>query len=116
MTEILCECGHTINWHGSDKCHESLADATCKCQMTPQDIAARLLEEARKDSKFMADVWYNIRTDGWQSVVEHGDVDGIDFVASRIHASQTDPRTPAEIVDDVYAAEVEATRTSDYPI
>jgi len=28
----------------------------------------------------------------------------------------TDPRAPAEIVDDVYAAEVEATRASDYPI
>jgi hypothetical protein len=37
-----------------------------------------------EDAIFMANVWKTIRENGWQSVVEFGDVDGIDFVANRI--------------------------------
>lgn len=37
-----------------------------------------------QDAIYMARVWKSIRENGWSYVAEHGDVDGIDFVANRI--------------------------------
>ena len=59
--EILCKCNHTINWHGSDGCHEiDDNDKTCKCKQTPQDIAA-----ARVDA--LHDAYHKLWT-------KHGDL------------------------------------------
>ena len=139
MNEILCpECGHTINWHSSDKCHDTLADdTTCKCPLTPQDIAARLLEKAKNTSFFGGlstalgtlhmfdqpviydEIMGTMNTESVEMLIKHSKENdefewtGLDEYLER---HPIDPRTPAQIVDDVYAAEVEATRASDYTI
>lgn len=38
----------------------------------------------RKDAGFLADVWVTIRTNGYEYIDEHGDPDGVDFVAAEV--------------------------------
>ena len=50
------------------------------------------------DAIFLAKVWKTIREQGWQSIVDFGDVDGIDFVANRVlEGSPTQRRADSSI-------------------
>lgn len=51
MNEMLCrECGDPINEHklGLGCVHDIAGDEPCLCHLTPQDIAAAAVQEARR--------------------------------------------------------------------
>jgi len=42
------------------------------------------LKQAKRDAEYLAWVWQTIRSDGYESIIENGDPEGIDFVANRV--------------------------------
>jgi hypothetical protein len=42
------------------------------------------LKQAKKDAEYLAWVWQTIRNYSYESILAHGDLEGIDFVANRV--------------------------------
>lgn len=76
----------------------------CRAPMKPLGGLAQQKRSNMEDAIFMANVWKTIRENGWQSIVDYGDVDGIDFVANRIleAAQQSAPVCICNMEDGIH--------------
>lgn len=113
MNEILChECGHSINEHITKFAHIGGKDYRT-CKLTPQDIAAHAVAEARKElvqiTNAARDVVEN-RCSRWANNKIHKyyriEYKWIDGLAETLHAS---PCTPGEIGSDADYADFKRT-------
>lgn len=109
MTDIICKCGHSIDYHTVRGCvclDEVDRRKWCACRHTRESVQLatlraerdelrEALKQTQADAVFMANVWKQIQDDQSDLFIRaHGDPDGIDFVANRILAAALLERKP----------------------